>query len=130
MNKNLDADSFFDGMNNFEYFWVVYLFHLHPNFSKAKISPPKYQGSGKLGVFATRTPHRPNPIGLTLVKLEKIEKNELLISGVDMVNGTPIIDIKPYHHLESLNVNSIKYPDWIKDGSVNISNVINQINFN
>lgn len=74
-------------------------------------------------MFATRTPHRPNPIGLTLVKLEKIDKNTLIISGVDMVEGTPILDIKPYHHLESLDIQSIKYPDWIKDGSTNISKV-------
>jgi hypothetical protein len=50
-----------------------------------------------------------------LAKLLNIEKNQLLISGVDMVNDTPILDIKPYHHLESLDLKSIKYPEWIKN---------------
>jgi hypothetical protein len=50
-----------------------------------------------------------------LAKVIKIDKNKILISGVDMVNGTPILDIKPYHHLESLDLNKIKYPNWIKD---------------
>ena len=98
---------------------IKYISYITLNYLKIKL----IKGSGKLGIFATRTPHRPNPIGLTLVKLEKIEKNKLLISGVDMVEGTPIIDIKPYHHLESLNINTIKYPNWIKDGSVNVSKV-------
>jgi tRNA (Thr-GGU) A37 N-methylase len=99
---------------NFDYIWIIYVFHLNQNFNKAKISPPKFDGN-KLGVYATRTPHRPNPIGLTLVKLEKIEKNEIFISSVDMISGTPILDIKPYHHLESIDINQIKYPDWIKN---------------
>lgn len=103
----------FDGIENFEYIWIIYVFHLNKHFGKAKISPPKYEGR-KLGVFATRSPHRYNPIGLTLARIEKIEKNEILISSVDMISGTPVLDIKPYHHLESMDINSIKYPEWIK----------------
>jgi tRNA-Thr(GGU) m(6)t(6)A37 methyltransferase TsaA len=112
LQNNIDI-SCLDGLDNFEYLWIVYVFHLNKNFTKTKISPPKYEGN-KLGIFATRTPHRFNPIGLTLVKLEKIEKNEIIISSVDMITGTPILDIKPYHHLESLDLNQIKYPEWIK----------------
>lgn len=53
--------------------------------------------SGKVkGVFATRSPHRPNPIGLTLCCLERVEGHRLILSGVDLVDGTPILDIKPY----------------------------------
>ncbi len=112
MSKGVDMSSF-EGIENFDYIWIVYVFHLNKNFGKWKISPPKYEGK-KLGIFATRSPHRYNPIGLTLAKIEKIEKNEILISSVDMISGTPVIDIKPYHHLESLDINSIKYPEWIK----------------
>lgn len=112
LNKNVDVSSF-DGIEQFDYIWVVYIFHLNTGFVKSKISPPKYEGK-KLGVFATRSPHRFNPIGLTLVKFEKIEKNEIHISSVDMISGTPVLDVKPYHHLESLDLNKIKYPDWIK----------------
>jgi tRNA (Thr-GGU) A37 N-methylase len=65
--------------------------------------------------MATRSPHRYNPIGLTLAKLDRIEKNEIFVSSVDMISGTPILDIKPYHHLESIDINTMKYPEWIKN---------------
>jgi len=65
--------------------------------------------------MATRSPHRYNPIGLTLAKLERIEKNEIFVSSVDMISGTPILDIKPYHHLESIDINTMRYPEWIKN---------------
>jgi tRNA-Thr(GGU) m(6)t(6)A37 methyltransferase TsaA len=107
-----------DGIEDFEYFWVVYIFHLHSGFKGTKVSPPKKDittdketEDKKLGIYATRTPHRINPIGLTLVKLDKVKNGEMYISGIDMVDGTPIVDIKPYHHLESVQVT--KYPDWI-----------------
>jgi len=49
-----------------------------------------------MGIFATRSPHRPNPIGLSLAKLEKIEGDTIFLSGIDLVNGTPVLDVKPY----------------------------------
>ncbi len=111
---NVDASTL-DGLENFDYIWIIYVFHLNQNFKKTKIAPPKYDGGHKLGILATRTPHRVNPIGLTLAKILKIEGNQILLSGVDMINETPIIDIKPYHHLESLDMNKMKYPAWIKN---------------
>lgn len=59
------------------------------------MKPPRLAGE-KRGVFATRSPHRPCPIGLSLVKIDAIEGNSLHVSGVDLVDGTPILDIKPY----------------------------------
>ena len=108
----------FDGIENFTYIWIIYVFHLNQNFLSSKVTPPKFPGnkdSKKLGIFATRTPHRYNPIGLTLCKFNKIEGRELYISCVDMITGTPILDIKPYHHLENVDVfgNGIKYANWI-----------------
>ena len=50
----------------------------------------------RVGIFSTRTPHRPNPIGLTLARLERISGNQIEVSGLDLVSGTPILDIKPY----------------------------------
>ncbi len=125
INKSIDMNSF-EGIENFTYIWIIYIFHLHTNFQGAKISPPKYSEGKKLGIFATRSPHRINPIGLTLCKLEKIENNEIYISCVDMVDGTPIIDIKPFHHLESLNLNdvNIKYPKWIMNAENEIKNQV------
>ncbi|MFO7922219.1 MAG: tRNA (N6-threonylcarbamoyladenosine(37)-N6)-methyltransferase TrmO [Bacteroidales bacterium] len=58
--------------------------------------PPKSDGKTEFGLFATRTPGRPNPIGLTVVKLEKVEDGILYISGPDAFDGTPVLDIKPY----------------------------------
>ena len=117
LKKNIDMHSF-DGIENFTYIWVIYVFHLNQNFSSSKITPPKFPGDNstkKLGIFATRTPHRYNPIGLTLCKFNKIEGREIYISCVDMITDTPILDIKPYHHLESVNVfdKGIKYAQWI-----------------
>ena len=125
INKSIDMNSF-EGIENFTYIWIIYIFHLHTNFQGAKISPPKYSEGKKIGIFATRSPHRINPIGLTLCKFDKIENNEIYISCVDMVDGTPIIDIKPYHHLESLNLNdeNIKYPKWIMNAENEIKNQV------
>ena len=119
LKKNIDMHSF-DGIENFTYIWIIYVFHLNQNFLSSKVTPPKFPGdknNKKLGIFATRTPHRYNPIGLTLCKFNKIEGREIYISCVDMITGTPILDIKPYHHLESVNVfdNGIKYANWIYD---------------
>jgi tRNA-Thr(GGU) m(6)t(6)A37 methyltransferase TsaA len=86
------------GLEEFSHIWII--FHFHKNSNKvysAKIRPPRLEGE-KIGVLATRSPHRFNPIGLSLVRLEKIEKDSLLISGVDLIDGTPVLDIKPYIH--------------------------------
>ena len=68
---------------------------------KATVRPPRLGGNERVGVFACRSPYRPNPIGLSCVKLERIISHEkygicLLVSGVDMMDQTPIYDIKPY----------------------------------
>lgn len=84
------------GLEEFSHIWV--LFHFHQNSNQrfhAKVHPPRLLGETK-GVFATRSPHRPNPIGLSLLKLEKIEKGVLFVKGIDLVDGTPVLDIKPY----------------------------------
>ena len=122
LKKNIDMHSF-DGIENFTYIWIIYVFHLNQNFLSSKVTPPKFPGdknSKKLGIFATRTPHRYNPIGLTLCKFNKIEGREIFISCVDMITGTPILDIKPYHHLEGVNVfdNGIKYANWIYNSCI------------
>ena len=62
---------------------------------KSKVKPPRLGGE-KRGVFATRSPHRPCPVGLSLVRVDKVVGDEVYVSGVDLVDGTPILDIKPY----------------------------------
>jgi tRNA (adenine37-N6)-methyltransferase len=91
----------FDGLEEFSHIWVIFLFHeLGQTAWKAKVRPPRLGGAKKTGVFSTRSPHRPNPIGISVVKLAKIEvtpKETLIyVESGDFLDGTPILDIKPY----------------------------------
>lgn len=75
---------------------IVFYFHANQNTHvKAKVAPPRLNGV-RTGVFATRSPHRPTPIGLSLVKIDGVEDDCIFFSGVDMIDGTPVLDIKPY----------------------------------
>lgn len=82
-------------LDEFSHIWIIYHFHKNDSHTKAKVSPPRLDGK-KVGVFASRCPHRPNPIGMSLVKLERIEGSTVFFIGGDMVDETPVIDIKPY----------------------------------
>jgi len=91
----------FTGLEGFSHLWLLFLFHGNDRSGwKATVRPPRLGGNTRLGVFATRSPFRPNPIGLSAVQLERIEQNQgkvvLHLKGVDLLDGTPIIDIKPY----------------------------------
>jgi tRNA-Thr(GGU) m(6)t(6)A37 methyltransferase TsaA len=100
-------------IEKFSHLWIVFVFHQHDAKSwKPSIRPPRLGGRKKVGVLASRSPHRPNPIGLSCVKLEKIDVTatggiELHLSGVDCLDGTPVLDIKPY----------LPYCDSIPDAS-------------
>ena len=94
------------GITDFSHLWLLWLFSdairkdTGETFTPT-VRPPRLGGNTRMGVFATRSPFRPNPIGLSSVKLEGIETGEdgdlrLLVSGADLMNGTPILDIKPY----------------------------------
>jgi len=77
-----------------ELIWVIFWFHLNAGW-RPKVLPPR-STSGRKGVFSTRSPHRPNPIGLSVVRLERIDGLTLHIRDSDILDGTPILDIKPY----------------------------------
>jgi len=89
------------GLEGFSHLWLLFVFHgvplgrWHPT-----VRPPRLGGRQRLGVFATRSPFRPNPIGLSVVKLERVAITHgrvvLHLAGVDLLDGTPILDIKPY----------------------------------
>ncbi|HEX3774732.1 MAG TPA: tRNA (N6-threonylcarbamoyladenosine(37)-N6)-methyltransferase TrmO [Polyangiaceae bacterium] len=82
-----------EDLSSFNFIWVVFWFHLNTTW-KPKVSPPR---SGlRRGVFATRAPYRPNPIGLSVVELLKIEGLTLSVQSMDMLDGTPVLDLKPY----------------------------------
>lgn len=100
----------FDGLEKSSHIWLCFIFHEHINQKwTAKVRPPRLGGNKKCGVFASRSSFRPNFLGQSAVKLEqvKIKNNKvtLLLSGIDLVDGTPIVDIKPY----------IPYSDCISD---------------
>jgi tRNA-Thr(GGU) m(6)t(6)A37 methyltransferase TsaA len=83
-----------EDLEGWERIWVLFWFHLNTTW-RPKVLPPR-SASGRKGVFATRSPYRPNPLGLSAVRLERIEGLTLFIREVDLVDGTPVLDIKPY----------------------------------
>ncbi|MCH3949390.1 MAG: tRNA (N6-threonylcarbamoyladenosine(37)-N6)-methyltransferase TrmO [Acidaminococcus sp.] len=88
------------GLDTFSHIWLIWEFSQNKTWSPT-VRPPRFGGNKRLGVFATRTPFRPNPLGLSVVKLEKILWDSptgprLVVSGADLMDGTPIYDIKPY----------------------------------
>jgi tRNA-Thr(GGU) m(6)t(6)A37 methyltransferase TsaA len=74
---------------------IILLFAFHKSEQRSLIAHPPYDGQQR-GVFSTRSPHRPNPLGATVLKLFGRKGNVLKVSGIDMIEGTPILDIKPY----------------------------------
>ena len=85
------------GIEEYSHLWLIF------GFSKAEykektmtVRPPRLGGNKRVGVFASRSPYRPNSLGLSCVKLERVENGVLVVSGVDLLNDTPIYDIKPY----------------------------------
>ncbi|MCH5344631.1 MAG: tRNA (N6-threonylcarbamoyladenosine(37)-N6)-methyltransferase TrmO [Acetatifactor sp.] len=96
--RTMDA---FKGLEDFNYIWLLWQFEgTDREHWSATVKPPRLGGNTHVGVFATRSPFRPNPIGLSSVKLDAVELTErgpvLRVSGADMRDGTPIYDIKPY----------------------------------
>lgn len=99
LNPEFSAQSVRD-LTGFSHVWLLFVFHetLHEGWNEL-VRPPKLGGKQKVGIFASRSPHRPNPIGLSLLKLERIETQPnvvLHLSGADLIDGTPVLDIKPY----------------------------------
>jgi tRNA-Thr(GGU) m(6)t(6)A37 methyltransferase TsaA len=83
-----------EDLERWELIWVIFWFHLNPGW-RPKVLPPR-STTGRKGVFATRAPHRPNPLGMSVVRLERIDGLVLHIRDSDMLDGTPVLDLKPY----------------------------------
>lgn len=90
------------GIDGYSHLWLIWQFSeaIREDWSPT-VRPPRLGGNKRVGVFATRAPYRPNPIGLSSVKLEAVEQTSdegivLIVSGADLLDGTPIYDIKPY----------------------------------
>ncbi|MFR0672432.1 tRNA (N6-threonylcarbamoyladenosine(37)-N6)-methyltransferase TrmO [Enterobacterales bacterium AW_CKDN230030176-1A_HGKHYDSX7] len=85
------------GLEQVSHVWLLFLFHQAlEDTPRLKVRPPRLGGNKSMGVFATRATHRPNGIGQSVVRLEGVEPGRLLLSGIDLLDGTPVLDIKPY----------------------------------
>jgi tRNA-Thr(GGU) m(6)t(6)A37 methyltransferase TsaA len=95
-----DDPRMLDGLDGFSHLWLIFLFSEHLAQSwRPRVRPPRLGGNREVGVWASRSPFRPNPVGLSLVRLDDVVTQPrplLRVSGVDLLDGTPIIDIKPY----------------------------------
>ncbi|MFP4155405.1 MAG: tRNA (N6-threonylcarbamoyladenosine(37)-N6)-methyltransferase TrmO [Halothiobacillaceae bacterium] len=95
-----DHPAAWTGIESFSHLWLVWQFHAHPPARRRTVRPPRLGGNERLGVFATRSSFRPNPLGLSLVRLESLElaadSVRLHLAGVDLLDGTPVLDVKPY----------------------------------
>ena len=115
LHPHVDSQSL-DGLSAYSHVWLLFVFHLNTNTAiRAKVRPPRL--GAKVGVFATRSPHRPSPIGMTVARVERVEldKRMVHVSGVDLVDGTPVVDIKPYHPADC--VPNATAPQWVSDGT-------------
>lgn len=100
-------EEFMTGLKDLEGFSHIYLFYSFHKTTKTELLVTPFMDINKRGVFATRSPLRPNHIGMSIVKLNEIKENKLFVENVDILDGTPLLDIKPY----------IKKFDEIKDST-------------
>ena len=95
--ENINIEQALDGIDAFSHLWLLFLFHenLAAGFTQ-KVRPPRLGGNKKIGVFATRSTFRPNGIGMSLVQNLGVTNKCLQVGGIDLLDQTPIVDIKPY----------------------------------
>jgi tRNA-Thr(GGU) m(6)t(6)A37 methyltransferase TsaA len=105
-----------DGLDDFSHIYVIFWMHEVKD-TKDLHHPGKMLDSKPIGIFATRAPIHPNPIGLTIVELLKREENILIVRGLDAFDGTPVLDIKPYPDWVRgvcVVIDDFKIPKWLK----------------
>jgi tRNA-Thr(GGU) m(6)t(6)A37 methyltransferase TsaA len=100
------------GLEQVSHVWLLFLFHAAlEETPRLKVRPPRLGGNRSMGVFATRATHRPNGIGQSVVRLDRVEPDRLHLSGIDLLDGTPVLDIKPY----------VPYADQVGDAANGIA---------
>ena len=102
-------------IENFSHVFVLWWISMrdnHKDRSQLLTSPPKIKGEIETGVFSCRSPARPNPIGLTKVKLLKVEQNRLYIDRIDAIDRTPVLDVKPFLPGDNIAIDEIRLPEW------------------
>lgn len=127
--RAVDPDAL-TGLEGFSHVWILFIFTRDQGNERiredwvnggkrsfpARVAPPLLHGK-RVGLFSTRTPHRPNPIGLTLAKIDSVKGNEIHVSGIDICDDTPIIDLKPYIPKADCPppAHEVRFPSWIDD---------------
>ena len=110
------------GLDGFSHIWLLWKFNTHAENHSLTVRPPKLGGNTRMGVFATRSPFRPNNIGLSCVRLDRIDGTDLIISGADLMDGTELVDIKPYIPYADCHPDAVG--GFSKDGSERLKVVI------
>jgi len=105
-------------LEDFSHIILIYHFHLAKN-AALRVIP--FMDDCERGVFSTRAPNRPNSIGFSIVKLNKIENNNLYVSGLDIINGTPLLDIKPY--VPEFDVVDVTKTGWLEKKVSKLPNI-------
>lgn len=119
-----------EGLEGFSYLWLLWVFHENTNTKvKGKVFAPRLDGAST-GVLASRSPHRPNPIGLSRVKLESVEGEGLWVSGIDLIEDTPILDIKPFIQEDQLSADEFESAElgWPSMTTKSIRNIVWEFN--
>lgn len=102
LNHDPDLVTALKTLEQFSHLWIIFVFHQHGGKNwKPSIRPPRLGGRTKVGVLASRSPHRPNPIGMSVVQILDVNLSaqggpEISVAGLDLIDGTPVLDIKPY----------------------------------
>lgn len=106
------------GVEGYSHVIVLYWMHLRDNDrhrGTLRVRPPRHEGAPLTGVFACRSPSRPNPIGLSVVELKEMEGCRLRVSGLDALEGSPIVDLKPYQPRAD-EIPGARAPEWSRHG--------------
>lgn len=110
-------------LRGFDRVWLIFIFHLNLGIPwRPKVRPPVSPDGKRYGVFATRSPHRPNPVGLSCVEVESIETRFLRLRTCDLVDGTPVLDVKPYiPEIDAFPVSAAGWRDAVREDLWHVS---------
>lgn len=100
------------GLEDYSHAFVLWYFHEAPP-PRLRVKPWRREDMPEVGIFATRFSPRPNPIALTIVKIVEVDPPKLRVMGLDAWSGSPVLDIKPYDHLDVIN--EFRVPDWFEE---------------
>ncbi len=113
-------EKYIDGLKDLEGFSHIYLLYRFHKAARTEMLVTPFMDEKPRGVFATRSPLRPNHIGMSIVNLTRIEKNKVFVKGIDVLDGTPLLDIKPY--IEKFDAVENSSSGWLKASDEEISN--------